>query len=159
VIHGDTGSCGSVQISWVEQRQNRASTSSRHARSWGQRRSASRTLPRQDGPPPAAPDKRAPPATALLGGALAGSGPWTSPLYRRAVPGHRHGGTPAPYLFKPCAPMAGSSKWHSEADARLGQLTPYLQSQLGPDPLLRQQRTAQVEPLWPCRWLSAWDRS
>jgi hypothetical protein len=45
----------------------------------GQRRSASRTLPRQGRPPPAAPDKRAPPATALVGGALAGSGPGTSP--------------------------------------------------------------------------------
>jgi hypothetical protein len=50
-----------------------------HARPWGQRRSASRTLPRRGRPPPAAPDKRAPPATALLGGALAGSGPGTSP--------------------------------------------------------------------------------
>jgi hypothetical protein len=48
-------------------------------RSRGQRRSASRTLPTQGRPPPAAPDKRAPPATALLGGALAGSGPGTSP--------------------------------------------------------------------------------
>ena len=38
---------------------------------------------------------------ALLGGALAGSGPGTS-LYRRAVPGHRHGGTPASCWFKPC---------------------------------------------------------
>jgi hypothetical protein len=33
----------------------------------------------QGRPPPAAPDKRAPPTTALLGGALAGSGPGTSP--------------------------------------------------------------------------------
>jgi hypothetical protein len=33
----------------------------------------------QGRPPPAAPDKRAPPATAFLGGALAGSGPGTSP--------------------------------------------------------------------------------
>jgi hypothetical protein len=41
-------------------------------------------------PPPAAPDKRARPAIALLGGALAGSGPGTSP-YVGAIPGQRHG--------------------------------------------------------------------
>jgi hypothetical protein len=41
-------------------------------------------------PPPAAPDKRARLAIALLGGAPAGSGPGTSP-YVGAVPGQRHG--------------------------------------------------------------------
>jgi hypothetical protein len=52
----------------------------RHARPRRQRRTASRTLLKQGRPLPAAPDKRAPArAIALLGGALAGSGPGTSP--------------------------------------------------------------------------------
>jgi hypothetical protein len=62
VVQGDPGSCGWVQISWAEQRQNRAPRRREGMlRSWGQRRPASRTLPRQGRPPPAAPDKRAPP--------------------------------------------------------------------------------------------------
>jgi hypothetical protein len=52
------------------------------SRSWGQQRSASRTLAGKE-TPPAAPDKRARLAIALLGGALAGSRPGTSPLCRR----------------------------------------------------------------------------
>ena len=40
------------------------------------------------------------PATALLGGALAGSGPGTSPCID-GLSWHRRGRTPAPCLFKP----------------------------------------------------------
>ena len=39
------------------------------------------------------------------------------PLYRRAVPGHRHGGTPASCLFKPCAlRWLASITWNELAD-------------------------------------------
>jgi hypothetical protein len=62
----------------------------------GQRRSASRTLPGK-ADPRRLPRQASPAwAIALLGGALAGSGPGTSPLYRRAVPGHHHGGPQHP---------------------------------------------------------------
>src|SRR5215210_1026855 len=55
-------------------------TWTRHAPPRRQRRSASRTLPKQVRPPPAAPRQASPAwAIALLGGALAGSGPGTSP--------------------------------------------------------------------------------
>jgi hypothetical protein len=78
---GDTGPCGSVQISWAEHWQNRA------------RRGGPRHTPARGGsgaplrgpwlarrPPPAAPDKRAPPGRSpCLGGAPAGSGPGASP--------------------------------------------------------------------------------
>jgi hypothetical protein len=65
-------------------------TWTRHAPLAGQRRSASRTLPGKE--TPAGYPRQASPARAiaLLGGALAGSGPGTSP-YVGAVPGHRHG--------------------------------------------------------------------
>jgi len=54
-------------------------------------------------------------AIALLGGALAGSGPGTSP-YVGAVPGHRHGYL-APYLSKPCGRWWVSwTRWHRRAD-------------------------------------------
>jgi hypothetical protein len=53
-------------------------------------------------PPPAAPDKRARPGDRLVRGSPGGVWARDIPLYRRAVPGHRHGGTPAPCLSKPC---------------------------------------------------------
>jgi hypothetical protein len=86
---------GTARLRWhVDQ------TWTRHARSRGQRRSASRTLPGKETPAGCPRQARPARAIALLGGALAGSGPGTSP-YIRAVPGHRHGGTPASCLFKP----------------------------------------------------------
>ena len=65
-------------------------TWTRHARSRGQRRSASRTLAGKETPTGC--PRQASPAwqSPCLGGALAGSGPETSP-YVGAVPGHRHG--------------------------------------------------------------------
>jgi hypothetical protein len=44
VIQGGSGSCGSMQIRWAEQRHNRVRADvDKACRSWGQRRSASRT--------------------------------------------------------------------------------------------------------------------
>jgi hypothetical protein len=57
----------------------------------------------QGRPPPAAPDKRAPPGNRLARGSPGGVWARDIPLYRRAVPGHRHGGSPAPCSFKPHA--------------------------------------------------------
>ena len=80
VVQDDTESCDSVRIGWAEPWQNRA-----HAR-WTQAHSRSRGsgapccgpwLARET--PPAAPGQAARLATVLFGGALAGSGPGTSP--------------------------------------------------------------------------------
>ena len=43
----------------------------------------------------AAPDKRAPPGNRLARGSPGGVWARDIPLYRRALPGHRHGGTPS----------------------------------------------------------------
>jgi hypothetical protein len=51
----------------------------------------------------AAPDKRAPPGNRLARGSPGGVWARDIPLYRRAVPGHRHGGTQAALLLKPAA--------------------------------------------------------
>ena len=51
----------------------------------------------------AAPDSEPRPATALLGGALAGSGPGTSPCIDGLSLVTRHGGTQAALLLKPAA--------------------------------------------------------
>jgi hypothetical protein len=51
----------------------------------------------------AAPDKRAPPGNRLARGSPGGVWARGIPLYRRAVPGHRHGGTQAALLLKPAA--------------------------------------------------------
>jgi hypothetical protein len=51
----------------------------------------------------AAPDKRAPPVNRLARGSPGGVWARDIPLYRRAVPGHRHGGTQAALLLKPAA--------------------------------------------------------
>jgi putative transposase len=96
------GSCGSVQISWAEQRQNRARADGDKACPLvGQWRSASRTLPRQ-GRPRRLPRKQAPAGNRLVRGSPGGIWAGDIPLYRRAVSGQRSG-TPAPYLFKLCA--------------------------------------------------------
>src|SRR5918995_7174405 len=55
----------------------------------------------QGRPPPAAPDKRARLGDRLVRGSPGGVWARDIPLYRRAVPGQRHGGTPAPCRFKP----------------------------------------------------------
>jgi hypothetical protein len=94
---------------------------------------------------PAGCPRQASPAGNRLGRGSPG-GVWARdiPLYRRAVPGQRSS-TPTPYLFKPCARRWPSlSKWHGEADARLDQLTPCLQSQIEKDRDLGRGRTAQV---------------
>jgi transposase InsO family protein len=96
------GSCGSVQISWAEQRQNRARGGGDEACPLvGQWRSASRTLPRQ-GRPRRLPRQTSPAGNRLVRGSPGGVWARDIPLYRRAVPGQRSS-TPAPYLFKPCA--------------------------------------------------------
>ena len=86
------------------------------SRSWGQRRSASRTLAGKE--TPAGCPRQASPAwaIALLGGALAGSGPGTSPNIDglSLVTGMN---TLAPYLSKPCARWRVSwTTWHRRAD-------------------------------------------
>src|SRR5215217_8815454 len=52
--------------------------------------------------PAGCPDKRVPPGDRLVRGSPGGVWARDIPLYRRAVPGHRHGGTPASCWFKPC---------------------------------------------------------
>jgi hypothetical protein len=93
-------------------------TWTRHARPRRQRRSAWRTLPKQGRPPPAAPDKRAPPGNRLARGPWRGLGQG-HPLYRRAVPGQRHGDSPASCRCKPCA-----RRWPSGARSRQDQREP-----------------------------------
>jgi hypothetical protein len=158
-IQGGSGSCGSVQISWAELRQNRARpTCRRHARSWGQRRSASRGLAWQGRPPPAAPDKRAPPATASVGGALAGSGPGTSPC----IDGLSlvSGGVPSALLDQTLRTTMAAL----EQVARRGNAGSTNR------PLACKARSAWVvtsasrgwhrsRPVWRCPWLSPRDRS
>jgi hypothetical protein len=69
-------------------------------RLWGQRRSASRTLPGK-ADPRRLPRQANPPGNRLARGSPGGVWARDIPLYRRAIPGQRHGGTPTPYLFKP----------------------------------------------------------
>ena len=77
-------------------------TWTRHAPPRRQRRSASRTLPKQGRPPPAAPTSEPRLGDRLVRGP---GGVWARdiPLYRRAVPGQRHGNSPVSCWFKPCA--------------------------------------------------------
>jgi len=67
----------------------------------GQRRSASRTLAGKE--TPAGCPRQASPAWAIALFRGSPGGVWARdiPLCRRAVPGHRHGGTPARCVFKP----------------------------------------------------------
>jgi hypothetical protein len=98
----------------------------------------------QGRPPPAAPDKRAPPATALLGGALAGSGPGTSPCIDGLSLGS--GGIPSALLDQTLrTTMAAVEQVARRGQCRLDQPTPCLQSQIGRDRYRRRQGTAQVE--------------
>jgi hypothetical protein len=120
-------------------------TWTRHARPRRQRRSASRTLPKQGRPPPAAPDQRAPPGNRLARGSPGGVWARDIPLYRRAVPGQRHGDSPASCLFKPCARRWPSGARSRQDRASLDRSTPCLQSQIGQDCHLRRSRMAQVE--------------
>ena len=53
--------------------------------------------------PAGCPDKRARLGNRPVRGSPGGVWARDIPLYRRAVPGHRHGGTPAPCLSRPCA--------------------------------------------------------
>jgi hypothetical protein len=112
----------------------------------------------QGRPPPAAPDKRAPPATALLGGALAGSGPGTSPC----IDGLSlvSGGVPSALLDQTLRTTmaaleqvarrgnAGSTNRPLACKARSGKITTW-----------SDDRRRRSQPAWHCPWLSAQDRS
>jgi hypothetical protein len=117
----------------------------RHTRSRGQRRSAWRTLAGKVDP------RRLPPTSEpRLGDRLVRGSPggvWARdiPLYRRAVPGQRHGDSPASCWFKPCA-----RRWPSGARSRQDQCQPRpadpllaKPDRLGSSP--RRSRMAQVE--------------
>jgi hypothetical protein len=87
------------------------------SRSRGQRRSArgGPCLARQT--PTGCPRQASPPGNRLARGSPGGVWARDIPLYRRAVPGQRHGGTPAPCVFKPRARWCVSwTTWHHEAD-------------------------------------------
>jgi hypothetical protein len=73
----------------------------RHARSRGQRRSAWRTLAGKADPRRLPPTSEPHPDDRLVRGSPGGVWARDIPLCRRAVPGHRHGGTPARCVFKP----------------------------------------------------------
>jgi hypothetical protein len=67
-MQGNPGSCGSVQISWAEHRQNRAHADVDEGHPLvGAAALRLADLARQGRPPPTAPDKRARLATVLLG--------------------------------------------------------------------------------------------
>ena len=126
-------------------------------RSQGQRRSASRTLPRQGRPPPAAPDKRAPPGNRLVRGSPGGVWARDIPLCRRAVPG-QCSSTPAPCLVRPCTRRRPSLSGSTVRSTQASTNDSCLQSQIGQHHDVRSLRTGQVEAPWRCRWLSAWYR-
>ena len=108
-----------------------------HPRSWGQRRSASRTLAGK-GDPRRLPRQASPPGDRLVRGALAGSGPGTSPcrdglslVTSMVVPQHPvSSNTPTMMAGLDCADHeAGHScrlSWSVSA-ARKGNRAPYLQ--------------------------------
>jgi hypothetical protein len=103
----------------------------------GQRCSAWRTLAGKADPRRLPPTSEPRHGNRLVRGALAGSGPGTSPCIDglSLVTGIVVPGVLLVQTMR--TTMAVLSKWHGEADARLDQLTPFLQSQIGQDRHLR----------------------
>jgi hypothetical protein len=161
VVQGDTGSCGSMQISRAEHWQNRAHA---HVDSGtlplaGAAALRVADLAWQGRPPPAAPDKRAPPATALLGGALAGSGPETSPcidglsLVSGVV-------VPQRLTSSNCAYDDGRpKKWHGKAMQASTNRPLACKARSGGFPICDGEERRRSERLWRGPWLSGSDRS
>jgi hypothetical protein len=150
IVQGDTGSCGSMQISRAEPWQNRT------PRPRGLRHTPARGgsgAPRR-GPwlaretPAGCPRQASPPGNRLVRGSPGGVWARDIPLCRRAVLGQRQGGTRTPSVFKP-----------QRTVTRWGEATPCLQSQIGRSRHLRGKGTTQVEGAGALSGVSARDRT